>query len=363
MKTLGLFNSIRWRLQIWYGLILVAVVTGLGIAGYQLEQSSQFQKIEEELRHRVFVLANALPRGPRGERGPSDGPRGEFGQRRPPPDRPPPDGPPPGGFPGDPRGGPPGLHLKSDEAGLFESSGPNPFYYVFWFRDGEEIEHSSSTPDNIRRPEPSAKGGVAPIRKRSEFWETYHYTPRCECLLVGRSVAPDLASLRHKSWYLSAVGAGVLALGLAGGGWIAKRAIQPIDDISASAVKIASGDLSYRINISDTDTELGRLAGVLNSTFERLDAAFSQQTRFTSDAAHELRAPIAQILSQALPHIFERFYRADISLDDAGGGTGLSLAISKSIVAAHGGSIEVSNNSDAGATFTVRLPMEPDSQE
>jgi signal transduction histidine kinase len=43
---------------------------------------------------------------------------------------------------------------------------------------------------------------------------------------------------------------------------------------------------------------LGRLAGVLNSTFARLEAAFANQARFTSDASHELRTPVSVILSQ-----------------------------------------------------------------
>ena len=90
----------------------------------------------------------------------------------------------------------------------------------------------------------------------------------------------------------------MLVLGLAGGWWVATRAIRPIEAISATAVKIAGGDLSQRINAADTDSELGRLAGVLNSTFARLEAAFAQQARFTSDASHELRTPVSVILSQ-----------------------------------------------------------------
>ena len=90
----------------------------------------------------------------------------------------------------------------------------------------------------------------------------------------------------------------MLLLGLAGGWWVATRAIRPIEAISATAVKIAGGDLSQRINAADTESELGRLAGVLNSTFARLEAAFAQQARFTSDASHELRTPVSVILSQ-----------------------------------------------------------------
>ena len=40
-----ILNSIRWRLQLWYGLLLVAVLAGLGVAAYQLEENVQFRRI------------------------------------------------------------------------------------------------------------------------------------------------------------------------------------------------------------------------------------------------------------------------------------------------------------------------------
>src|SRR6185437_15173291 len=130
------------------------------------------------------------------------------------------------------------------------------------------------------------------------FRESVLMMPPGERILVGRSIAPQLADLRRTALMLSAVGAGILLLGLAGGWWLASRAIRPIEDISSTAVKIAAGDLSHRIDIGETESELGQLAGVLNSTFARLDAAFTQQQQFTSDAAHELRTPVSVVLTQ-----------------------------------------------------------------
>ncbi|GHU66490.1 sensor histidine kinase [Clostridia bacterium] len=57
-----------------------------------------------------------------------------------------------------------------------------------------------------------------------------------------------------------------------------------------------------------------------------------------------------------LPLIFERFYRADKSRNRGTGGAGIGLAIVKSVVAAHGGTVNAENRSDGGARFTVTLP-------
>jgi signal transduction histidine kinase len=68
------------------------------------------------------------------------------------------------------------------------------------------------------------------------------------------------------------------------------------------------------------------------------------------------------ISPQDLPHVFERFYRGDKSRqrENAAAGSGLGLSICKSIVAAHGGTIEAASTVGKGATFVVRLPISRD---
>lgn len=63
------------------------------------------------------------------------------------------------------------------------------------------------------------------------------------------------------------------------------------------------------------------------------------------------------IKPEHLPHLFDRFYRADPSRTRQHGGAGLGLAITKSIVDAHGGSIDVESQVGKGSVFRVTLPL------
>ena len=64
----------------------------------------------------------------------------------------------------------------------------------------------------------------------------------------------------------------------------------------------------------------------------------------------------AGIATQALPHVFERFYRADKARSRASGGAGLGLSIVKAICAAHGAEVGVSSEEGRGSRFRVELP-------
>ena len=89
-----------------------------------------------------------------------------------------------------------------------------------------------------------------------------------------------------------------LILSGAGGMFLAHRAFKPVEQMTHTARRIQESDLSLRIDVETTD-ELGNLASVLNQMIARLEQAFKRQKEFTSDASHELRAPLAIIQAEA----------------------------------------------------------------
>ncbi|HEX3628484.1 MAG TPA: ATP-binding protein [Verrucomicrobiae bacterium] len=488
-----IFKSIKWQLQIWYGLILVFVLATLGLTADRLERSLLFGRIDGELQRRFAVLVDALHPHPPG-RGPHafdyPVPTGEIPDHFPPPDS-------------ERRV----FQLPPQAEALFDPNEAHHFYYLILDRKGNQIARSTNCSVPFARVETSkfshyqnAPPDISPDRRPpaenfSQDADRFdmRILPSGEKVFIGCSTVPELNELQKTEFWLAGVGWIILLFGLAGGWLISSRAIRPVENISSTAVRIAAGDLSQRINVAEAESELGRLAAVLNSTFERLETAFTQQKQFASDAAHELRTPVSVILTQTqtalsrereaedykqtieaceraaqrmrkligtllelarldagqeplkrvpcelskvigecvelvrplavdrgirisveaepleltgdpdklslvvtnlltngiqynrdggevkiaalrdgkmsiltvtdtgpgisrehLPRVFERFYRADQSRSS--GNAGLGLAISKAIVAAHGGTIEASNEGQAGTTFTVRLP-------
>ena len=85
----------------------------------------------------------------------------------------------------------------------------------------------------------------------------------------------------------------LVSLGLGYGiSWVALR---PLRDIRATARRIGAGNLGERIPVPPGRDEVAELVRLLNTTFDRLEAAFRQVRQFSADASHELRTPLTLI--------------------------------------------------------------------
>ncbi len=82
------------------------------------------------------------------------------------------------------------------------------------------------------------------------------------------------------------------------GYWLAGRALKPVRMIAGAARQMSEHDLHRRISLDLPPDELGELAETFNGMLARLEAGFGTLQRFTADAAHELRAPLAMIRAE-----------------------------------------------------------------
>ncbi len=85
----------------------------------------------------------------------------------------------------------------------------------------------------------------------------------------------------------------VAALAALGGRWLAGRALAPVAQLAREAEAITAQRLDQRLPVPRATDELRQLATVLNRTLERLERSFAQATRFSAEASHQLRTPLA----------------------------------------------------------------------
>lgn len=112
-------------------------------------------------------------------------------------------------------------------------------------------------------------------------------------LVIGLNYAGSQAELnRIRNAFLLVLPAALFLVGL--GGWlIAGRALRPLAVIADTAERMTARGLDQRIPESRESPEANRVIQVLNRMMDRLEASFRQATRFSADASHELKTPLA----------------------------------------------------------------------
>ena len=115
---------------------------------------------------------------------------------------------------------------------------------------------------------------------------------------MGTSTTPINIAL-HKLIVTLLIGLPIIVIiAVIGGSILVRRALQPVEAMRASAEQISLSNLRQRLPITPTGDAIELLSRTLNQMLERLDRAYQQASRFTSDASHELRTPLSIIRSQ-----------------------------------------------------------------
>lgn len=131
-----------------------------------------------------------------------------------------------------------------------------------------------------------------PINAQTPLPEETRQSPS---LPVSSPTSLQESVIRQVRW-ISLTGIGLFALaGAAGAYWIARRSLAPVRRLSQLAQSIEAKTLNRRLPLDGPQDEVKELAEAFNKMLERLESSFEQQSRFVSDAAHELRTPLATL--------------------------------------------------------------------
>ena len=114
--------------------------------------------------------------------------------------------------------------------------------------------------------------------------------------------------------------------------------------------------------VQGSQPQLARLVATLADNACKYAAVSSKVTvrlvakgRFARLSVHNDGSFVSQ---EDLPHLFDRFYRADKARTGDASGHGLGLSIARAIAEEHGGTITADSSPESGTTFTVRLPLD-----
>jgi heavy metal sensor kinase len=255
--------NIRWKLTLWYGLVLAGVLAAFGVATYWTTRQELLERIDQGLDEELSDVLSEIRRG-RNESALREWLGRRFAQHE-------------------------GFDFQ------ITRSGGERFFY-------------SKRLAGLTLPLPDSGVGNVPGYRILHLDPVHRW--RVVCIVVAGpqgpltvQIARSLHEFDHECRELLVnflvLGPLTLAVALGGGYFLARRALAPVEQITRAANQISADRLNERIAVPNPGDELGALAETLNRMIERLERSFTEMRRFTADAAHELRTPLAVMRSEA----------------------------------------------------------------
>ncbi len=175
--------------------------------------------------------------------------------------------------------------------------------FVVLGRDGKTIYQSAPWPEGLaeRLPLPFPERPSAPprtIHAGASSWRVALQHRPDRTLIVAANMAPYLAQVHAlRNAFLIGVVLALVCVG--GGGWfLAWRAVRPLQSLIQATEGITAQALEQRLPLRGNGDEFDQLITVFNEMLERLERSFNHATRFSADAAHELKTPLAILQGQ-----------------------------------------------------------------
>jgi signal transduction histidine kinase len=116
-------------------------------------------------------------------------------------------------------------------------------------------------------------------------------------VLVGGGSEAVEATARTVALLLAAGAPIIVAVAAAATYWLVHRSLQSVDAIRSRVAEISTSDLAERVPVPTSRDEIAALAVTMNEMLSRIEAGHRAQQRFLGDASHELRSPLATIIS------------------------------------------------------------------
>ena len=188
---------------------------------------------------------------------------------------------------------------NNGQAGLQEGDATTPpgVFVAIFDTNGQPVDATAGVPPGLTAPAPGLVRADL-ILGRSAYAVHVVTGDGGVQVIAGSSLAAVESTLERLVGSLLLVGGIAAVASLAGGWWLAGRALRPVASMTAEAGLIGAADIERRLPVPPHRDELRSLAETLNGMLDRVAEGVRRQRMFVAAASHDLRTPIASLQAE-----------------------------------------------------------------